>query len=669
MSDELSDKLLDSGSEEGSGESRPGSRTKLLIELDEEPLASRGARWWDRTKQRLDERRRSFTLLDWLAFFVPFAGWIRTYERSWLQSDVLAGLSVACMEIPQAMSYASLAGLPLSFGLYGALAPCLVFMLFSTSRQLAVGPVSITSMLLGSGLRRIFDGRINADPNHPDDPQLQAEYNQAAIQVAFLCGLIYTAVGLLRLGTVVNFLSHSVMSGFMSGASLVIASSQLKYLLGINVPRLGQLHKQLRLIWDHIGEASWRELAMGSSFVLVLVLFKALANRHRRLLFLKALGPLTVSVISISVMSAWRLYEPTPERPWSIAQVGHVPPGKADWAADGGLPPLTVGWWLPLRAPAAQLGLAALICLLDALEGMSMAKSLALKNGYEQDASQDIKALGLANIAGSACCCYNATGSFSRSAVNNDVGAKTQLASGVCGGVLLLTLLFATPLFQHLSKSTQGAIIIVGVLGLFDLQAGTFLWRVNRPDFAVWLVALLATAFLGVVEGIAVAVLVALGLVIWKASFPRVVTLARLPGTSPALYRNQKMYPVTYEEPGMLLLRIDAPVFFANCVPLRDSIRKAVAKAQARQRQAGGGELRWVILNLSPVTDFDVAAVQFVEGLLEELQGQGLRLALANPSHQVVLLLRRSGVLSKVGEGNLWDNMADAVENARLSLV
>lgn len=228
--------------------------------------------------RRLDERRRSFTLLDWLAFFVPFAGWIRTYERSWLQSDVLAGLSVACMEIPQvrghveaacwcpmcsvstcgglplqglwkigptaplrlapqspahncpptckqAMSYASLAGLPLSFGLYGALAPCLVFMLFSTSRQLvrlqlgrhtglpddlrwrygrmapsnaapfklrtfrcashlqAVGPVSITSMLLGSGLRRIFDGRINADPNHPDDPQLQAEYNQAAIQV------------------------------------------------------------------------------------------------------------------------------------------------------------------------------------------------------------------------------------------------------------------------------------------------------------------------------------------------------------------------------------------------------------------------------------------------------------------------------------------------------
>ncbi|PRW61574.1 sulfate transporter [Chlorella sorokiniana] len=668
MSGGLSDKLLDSGSEEGSRESRAGSRTKLLIELDEEPLSSRGARWWDGTKRRLDERRRSYGLLDWLAFVVPFAGWIRTYDRAWLQSDVLAGLSVACMEIPQAMSYASLAGLPLSFGLYGALVPCLVFMLFATSRQLAVGPVSITSMLLGSGLRRIFDGRINADPNHPDDPQLQAAYNQAAIQerghaggwVAFLCGLIYTAVGLLRLGTIVNFLSHSVMSGFMSGASLVIASSQLKYLLGINVPRSGQLHKQLHLIWDHIDEASWRELVMGCSFILVLVLFKALANRRQRLLFLKALGPLTVSVISISVMSAWRLYEPTPDRTWTIAQVGYVPPG---------LPPFTAGWWLPLRAPAAQLGLAALICLLDALEGMSMAKSLALKNNYEQDASQDIKALGLANIAGSACCCYNATGSFSRSAVNNDVGAKTQLASGVCGGVLLLTLLFATPLFQHLSKNTQGAIIIVGVLGLFDLRAGAYLWKVNRPDFAVWLVALLATAFLGVVEGIAVAVFVALGLVIWKASFPRVVTLARLPDTSPALYRNKNIYPVTHEEPGMLLLRIDAPVFFANCVPLRESIRKAVNKARARQQQAGHGELRWVILNLSPVTDFDVAAVRFLESLLEELQKQGLRLALANPSHQVVLLLRRSGVLSKVGEGNLFDNMADAVENARSSPV
>ncbi|KAL4440432.1 hypothetical protein ABPG75_003433 [Micractinium tetrahymenae] len=522
--------LLDSSSEEASLPSCSSSRAKLLLEWGaEEPTAvQRAQRWLQRSRERFADKRQRYSWLDWLSQLLPCLAWLSSYNvKEWLAVDILAGLSVTCMEVPQS-----------------------------------------------------------------------------------------------------------------------------KYLLGLQLPRAARLPTQIHAIVTHIHDASWREFAMGSAFILVLVAFKLLGRRSKRLAFLKALGPLTVCLLSIGVTSRWRLYErPSPERPW-IHEVGAVTPG---------LPSFTAGWWLPFRSFHTQLLLAVMICLLDSLEAMSMAKRLALIHGYDHNASQDFRAMGLANLVGASFSSYNATGSFSRSAVNNDVGAKTPLAGGICGVLLALTLVFLTPFFTHMSKNVQGAIIITGVLGLFDWREGAFLYRVHTPDFLLWLVAFAATLLLGVVEGIGVAILLSLLWTVYKTAFPRIVKLARLPDTA-GLYRNAKLYQQSVEEPGMLLLRIDAPIYFANVQPIKERLRRLVRGAQEQ------GELRWVVLNLSPVTDIDVAGVHFLESLLEELQASGVRLALANPHQQVVTLLRRARLLERLGEGAVHDNMQDAVESARAAL-
>ncbi|GAB4816018.1 hypothetical protein N2152v2_003064 [Parachlorella kessleri] len=561
-------------------------------------------------------------------------------------ADVLAGLSVACMEIPQGMSYAALAGLPNVFGLYGATIPCIVYCIFGSSPQLAVGPVSVTSMLLGTGLATIFQGRVNHDPNAPDDPLLQQQYNQAAIQVAFLVGVLYTAISLLRLGWLTNFLSHSVVSGFMSGASISIAASQLKTLLGIKLPRGHHLQAELHDIFTHLKDINYYELLMGLVFISVLLTFKLLAGKHKGLSFLSALGPFTVAALSIGLMNAFKLYEQPSARAPYIQQVGPVP---------SGLPGFTAGWWLPLRAPGTQLTLAMLVCLIDAVEAMSMAKILARVSCSEHDATQDLQALGLANLAGAAFSCYNTTGSFSRSAVNKDAGARTPLASGVCGAVLALTLLFCTGLFTHMSKNVQGAIILVGVLRLFDGKECAFLYRVNKPDCVVWLATFVFTMFLGVFHGIVFGVALALMLVIYKTACPRIATLGRLPGSCPGVYRNREMYEGTLEEPGMLLLRVDCSIYFANAQSVRAGVCKAVQKALEER------PLQVVVLNLSPVIDIDASAVHALHGLVDQLQAQGLVVALVNPSQQVVTLLRRSQLLEKVGDDNIHVSMHGAV--------
>ncbi|KAL4457420.1 hypothetical protein ABPG75_012285 [Micractinium tetrahymenae] len=353
-------------------------------------------------------------------------------------------------------------------------------------------------------------------------------------------------------------------------------------------------------------------------------------------------------------MNIFGWYEPDSKGKSYIKPVGKIPKG---------LPDFTAGWWLPLYNVGRQMTLSVIICLVDICESISIAKAMARINKYRLNYTQELRGLGLANLAGAMFNCYTTTGSFSRSAVNNSVGAKTPLANFVTGITIMITLLWITPVFKNMSQNVQGAIIIVGVLQLFDWPEFLYLWRINKLDWLVWNVSFLVVLFAGVEIGIGTGVGLSLLLVIYKTAFPRISQLGRLPGTT--VYRSVAMYPEAEPQPGVLLLRVDAQLYFANIEGVRDYVTQAIEQ----RRSAGdksGDPVRVVVLDLAPVTDIDATGIHFLDDLVDELRHEGgVALVLGNPSQRVLLSLKRAHLDRKIGRANINVHMADAVVRAR----
>eukprot|EP00798_Chlamydomonas_sp_ICE-L_P032252 gene32252-16818_t len=348
-------------------------------------------------KKKYREACATFGFLDWLQVILPCVSWLRTYKwKQWLICDITAGLSVGFMVIPQGLSYAGLAGLPAVYGLYGAFLPCIIYTLFGSSRQLAVGPVAVTSLIISANLQRIVSCANAIDnPNKPPVglEACQEQYNKAAIQLAFIVSMMYTGVGILRLGWVTKFLSHAVISGFTTGAAVVIGMGQVKYLLGYSVV-MGHSTRLQDYITQYIAGEAHR-----------------INNKMR---YIRSFGPLLMCVVGLCSVYIGKVN--TPER-------GYVKD----------LPGLTISWWTPMTDPsfADLFPTAIVVMIVDLLESTSIARALARKNGYELVYNREIIGLGMANIVGAAFNCYTTTGSFSRSAVNNLAGAKTPpLAQG-----------------------------------------------------------------------------------------------------------------------------------------------------------------------------------------------------------------------------------------------
>jgi sulfate transporter 4 len=508
-------------SSSGKSMSRLQSRVPVS-NIQETSLLDDAAKVFKKQTYAYTEGTKGYSWYDWFAFFIPCLRWLRTYRvKEWLLTDILAGLSVGAMVIPQGMSYAKLAGLPQEYGLYGAFVPTIVYAFLGSSRQLAVGPVAVTSVLLGNGLETLFGsgganpcvpptGAVPPPPPPVDNataPITCLDYQKAAIQIAFLAGVMYTAIGFLGLGWITYFLSHATISGFMSGAAILIALSQVKYILGISTPRADRLIPQLEYIFGNLSGFNWREFCMGMSFILILIVFRTASRRVKKLGFLRSLGPLTVCILSIALMNIFDWYQipPGSTKPL-IAPIGNIPKG---------MPSVTVNWWFPLYDVGQQLLLAVVICLIDMCESMSIAKALAAKNKYRLNATQELRGLGLANLAGAIFNCYTTTGSFSRTAVNDSVGAKSLVSSFVTGILVMFVLLFLTPVMKNMSQNVQGAIIITGVLGLFQWEDFLVLWKVAKFDWLVWTATFLCTLFLGVEVGILVGVALSLLLLVY----------------------------------------------------------------------------------------------------------------------------------------------------------
>lgn len=548
---------------------------------------------------------------------IPIVETLRGYRKEDLRGDLVAGLTTAIMLIPQGMAYAMLAGLPPIYGLYASLIPLLIYAVFGTSRQLAVGPVAMVSLLVAAGVGQLAPTGSDAFVTY-------------AILLALMVGLLQLGMGLMRLGFLVNFLSHPVISGFTSAAAIIIGLSQLKHLLGIHMPRSEHVHEIVLAAIAGIGQTHLITLGIGAATLLVLFALQKLAPRF----------PRALAVVAGATLAVWSLG--LHER--GVAIVGDVP---------AGLPPLAIPAF-DLSTASELIGVALAIALIGFMESIAVAKKYARDNHYEVDANQELVGLGLANAVGAFAGSYPVTGGFSRTAVNAQAGATTNVAGFVTAALVGVALIALTPLFHFLPTAVLAAIIISAVVGLIDVRELRHLWKVKRTDAAILLVTFAVTLAVGIEVGLIVGVLGSLGVIVFRTTRPHVAVLGRLPGSD--VYRNVERYPDAITAPGVLAFRLDAQIYFGNVNFLKETL-DALERAH--------GPARVVVLDASGINQIDASGDAAFGEIFESYRARRIELLLANVKGPVRDVLDRSGFSARLGADRFFLTDADAVAHAR----
>ena len=527
--------------------------------------------------------------------FIPAVSWLRQYKRADLPADLMAGLIVTVMLVPQGMAYALLAGLPPVIGLYASTIPLIIYSLFGSSRQLAVGPVAIVSLLTFSGVSLLAESGTS-------------EFIAYAALLALMVGLLQFILGLVRAGFITNFLSHAVISGFTSAAAIVIGLSQLKHLLGIN---LEKTHTVFELLWQatkHFGETNFITLAIGILSITSLLVFKRFMPRFP--------APLLVVVLSSILVYFFSLQSA------NVDIVGQVPKGLPSFS----LPLINFGFILALLPTALT------IAFVGFMESIAIAKSIAAKEKYKLDANQELIGLGLANIVGSLFRAYPVTGGFARSAVNYQAGAKTPLASLITALLIVLTLLFFTPLFYYLPKAVLAAIVMVAVFGLIDVQGAVHLFELKPIDGWTLVITFVATLVIGIEQGILIGVGFSLLVFIWRSAYPHTAELGYL--AKEDVFRNIHRYPEAKTFAGTIILRIDASLYFANMAFLKTLLNNVLLSHN---------DLHTIILDFSGVNAMDAVALETLEELMNEFHNQGTNIHIASMKGPVRDLAAKAG--------------------------
>jgi len=557
--------------------------------------------------------------------YLPILDWGARYDRDTATSDAVAAVIVTIMLIPQSLAYAMLAGLPPEVGLYASIAPLILYAVFGTSRALAVGPVAVVSLMTAAAV-----GQVAA--------QGTPEYWGAAIALALMSGLMLTAMGLLRLGFMANFLSHPVISGFITASGIIIAASQLKHILGVKAGG-HNLAEVLASLAQTIGDANPITAVIGVSVAAFLFWAR---KRLKPLLIAKGLRPRLADVIAkagpvmavaASTLAVWGLG--LHER--GVAIVGAIP---------SGLPPLA----LPSLDPAlwSSLAVSALLISVVGFEISSAeAQTLAAKRRQRIVPDQELIGLGAANIGAAFTGGFPVTGGFARSVVNFDAGAETPAAGAFTAVGILLAALLLTPLLYFLPVATLAATIIVAVLSLVDLGALRRTWAYSRPDFAAQLATIALTLGFGVEAGILAGVGLSIFLHLYTSSRPHVAVLGLVPGSEH--FRNIRRHDVV-TAPHVLMMRIDESLYFANARFLEDHVADAVAADPA---------LRHVVLMCSAVNEIDASALESLEAIDQRLKAAGLRLHLSEVKGPVMDRLKRTDFLDHLS-GDVFLTQYDA---------
>jgi SulP family sulfate permease len=563
-----------------------------------------------------------------LARYLPFAKeslWVFHYQRSDLPGDLIAGLVVAILLVPQSMAYALLAGLPPQVGLYASILPVIVYGLLGSSRALAVGPVAIISLLVAAGLEPLA-GRVSGTESLPGSP----EYGQLALGLALEVGLVQGAMGLLRLGFLANFLSHTVVTAFGSAAALIIGFSQLRHLLGVKIANTESFLLLVQRLWQSLDKVNWATFGLGLLAVSLLVYAqRKLPHQLRRwgvppgwALILTKGAPLAAVLVTSLLVWGLNLSERA-----GVSVVGSIPSGLPPL----GFPSLSWGQWTALLPTALA------ISLVGFTESYAVGQSLASQRRQKVDPNQDLVALGAANLAAACSGGYPVTGGISRSVVNFQAGANSGLASLITGLLVALTVIWLMPLFTFLPQTTLAAIVLVAVLALVDFHPLLQSWRYDRGDALVWLVTFASVLGIGVEQGIGIGVLVSILLFLWRASRPHIAIVGQVPGTEH--YRNVQRHEVI-TDPRILAVRVDESLFFANAAYLQEYLLREVAARPTVEQ---------VLLVASAINFIDGSALEVLLQLVERLQQAGVGFAMAEVKGPVMDRLQKAGFVEKVG--------------------
>lgn len=560
--------------------------------------------------------------------FLPFLDWLVHYRSADLTGDVLAGTIVAIMLVPQGMAYALLAGLPPQVGLYASILPLFIYGLLGSSRTLAVGPVAIVSLMVAAGVAPLAAGDVGL-------------YVQLALALALMVGVIQVAMGILRVGFLVNFLSHPVLVGFTAAAAIVIGFSQVKHVLGFSVPR-GEFIETVRHTVAHLSETNPMTLGIGIGSILTLLFFK---NQLPKLLRKMGLNnglivplaksaPLVVVLFGTLLVQQLRLDDAA-----GVKIVGEVPAGLPPIS----LPALDINLWTALLPTALA------ISFVGYMESFSVAKSLASKRRQKVDADQELIGLGAANVGAAFTGGYPVTGGFSRSVVNFAAGANTGLASIITAALIALTVMFLTPLFYHLPNAVLAAIILVAVGNLIDIKTARHIWAYNKADSTALIITFLAVLAVGVENGILVGAGSSLLLYIWRTSRPHTAVVGRI-GKS-EIYRNVLRYNVQ-TWPELLAIRIDESLYFANTKHLEDTILGQIADRP---------QVKHVVLIGTAVNFIDASALETLASLRAELASAGVDLHLAAIKGPVLDELKKIGFVDQIGANHVHFSTHDAL--------
>ncbi|MDX1545647.1 MAG: sulfate permease [Rhodothermales bacterium] len=538
---------------------------------------------------------------------IPLAQWLPGYGWAALRGDVLAGLTVGVMLIPQAMAYALLAGVPPIYGLYASVAPLVVYALLGTSRHLAVGTVALDMVIVASGVSAL--AAVGTDA-----------YLELVILLVMMVGALEIGMGLLRLGFVVILLSRPVISGFTSAAALIIAASQLGNLVGVAVPRSESLFAVLWDVGARIGQFEEWSLAVGVGSVLVLLAVQRWVPRVPGPILVVVASMVGVALLGVDVRG--------------LAFVGAVPAGlpeprlpSVEWGAVGALFPTALT-----------------LVLVQFMSVISLGKVFAARHRYDVEANRELVAIGAANLVGGVFRGIPVSGSFSRTAVNERAGARTPLANAFAAALVVVTLLLLTPLFALLPVPVLAAIIIVAALGLFDLRELRHLLHSKPIDGSIALLTFAVTLVLGLQEGILLGVGASVIAILYRISRPNVAILGHLPGTR--TFVDVERNPEAHQYDGLLILRVEASFSYVNADLLKEFLLEESARRGARA----------ILLDATSINDLDLTAAAMLINVAEQLQQRGVALYLGGVKGGVRDVMERSGLLEVLGADHLFLN-------------
>lgn len=565
-----------------------------------------------------------------LSRYLPILDWGRRYDRSALSNDIIAAVIVTIMLIPQSLAYALLAGLPPEAGIYASIVPIVLYAIFGTSRALAVGPVAVVSLLTASAIGQVAETGT-------------AGYAVAALTLAFLSGGFLVILGLLRLGFLANFLSHPVIAGFITASGILIATSQLKHILGVSAHG-HTLPEMLGSLFAHLRDINWITVLIGVSAAAFLFwvrgnlkpLLKRLGTGPLLTDFLAKGGPVVAVVATTVAVWAFNLADQ------GVKIVGDVPQR---------LPPLTIPS-LSSDLLGALVVPAILISIIGFVESVSVAQTLAAKKRQRIDPDQELIGLGAANLGAAFTGGFPVTGGFSRSVVNYDAGAETPAAGIFTAVGLAIAAVALTPLVYFLPNATLAATIIVAVLSLVDFSILRKTWKYSRTDFIAVATTIVLTLSLGVEVGVAAGVAISVLLHLYKTSRPHVAEVGLVPGTQH--FRNIHRHKVE-TLPSILTLRVDESLYFVNARFLEDLIQSRVTE---------GGSIHHVVLMFSAVNEVDYSALESLEAINMRLKDMGVGLHLSEVKGPVMDRLQRSHLIHKLN-GEIFLSQFDVWEDLK----